>query len=472
MNVFYYILLISNIIGLFYTMFANSIYLFQLISAAIGLPRYLKTLLPSARQRFSTSQNTIPVSLLVPAYNEETNVVDNVKSLLDLEYPEYEIIVVNDGSKDNTLQVLLDAFQLKPVVQTIASHIPTKTVRKTYRNPDFPNLVVVDKENGGKADALNVGINLSQYPVFISIDADSLLQKDSLIRITMPFVKDKRVVGVGGMINIESGIEMVDGEIRKVHLSYNPLVNMQTVEYLRAFITGRMSFSTAGVLLIISGAFGAFDKQTVIDVGGYTVGTIGEDMELVIKLHRYLREKKSNYLIQFLPDPVCWTQPPESLRDLHNQRKRWQTGLISGLLMHKKMIFNPKYGQIGMVAIPYYWIFEVLGPFFEILGYITVPLSFLFDLVDLNFLFAFFSASVLYSIVLSIGALALQQSTIKTYTSIKQLFVLFFFCIIDSFGYHQVITFFRIKAMLTYRKNKHNWGSIKRKAFKQKNPDT
>ena len=296
----------------------------------------------------------IPVSLLVPAYNEEANVVDNVKNLISLDFPEYEVVVINDGSKDKTLQMLISAYALVPIEQPIKQSIPTQAVKAVYRSPNYPNLVVLDKANGGKADALNAGINVSRYPVFVSIDADSLLEKNSLIQIVMPFIKDHRVVGVGGIVRIESGSEVVDGEIQQVGLSKKSLVNLQVVEYLRAFLTGRVGFNSMGILLIVSGAFGAFNKRVVIDVGGYMVGTIGEDMELVVKLHEHMRRKKSDYIIHFVPAPVCWTQPPETFGDLRKQRKRWQIGLVSSLMMHKKMLFNRQYGRIGMVALPYF----------------------------------------------------------------------------------------------------------------------
>lgn len=457
-----------NVLSFVYVLLLNCVYLFQLITSSLALSKYVKTRYYSDHTRYLDSENTIPISLLVPSYNEEISVVDNVKNLLQLDYPEYEVVVINDGSKDATLERLITGFGMTPIEQPIKRSIPTKDVKTVYRSAKFPNLVVLDKENGGKADALNAGINVSRYPVFVSIDADSLLEKDSLIQIILPFIKDHRVVGVGGIVRIESGSEVVDGQIKKVGLSKNPLVNLQVVEYLRAFLTGRIGFNSMGILLIVSGAFGAFNKHVVIDVGSYTVGTIGEDMELVVKLHRHMRKQKKEYIIQFIPDPVCWTQPPENFSDLRKQRKRWQIGLVSTLMMHKKMLFNPQYGRIGFAALPYYWLFELIGPFLEAFGMVTVALSFIAGLVNLNFFIGFYAVSVLYGIVLSIGALLLEENTFKKYPSIGQLFKLIFFALIDNFGYRQINAWFRVEAMLTYRKNKHNWGSMKRKGFGQK----
>ncbi|MDL2289199.1 glycosyltransferase [Clostridia bacterium OttesenSCG-928-F22] len=468
MDFLYNLVIAVNVLSLVYVIIVDCVYMIQLITSAISLSKYVKTRYYSDHTRYLDSENTIPISLLVPAYNEEASVVDNVKNLISLDFPEYEVVVINDGSKDATMELLISAFEMVKVEQPIKRSIATQKIKAIYRSPKYENLVVLDKENGGKADALNAGINVSRYPVFVSIDADSLLEKDSLIQIIMPFIKDHRVVGVGGIVRIESGSEVVDGEIKKVGLSKNPLVNLQVVEYLRAFLTGRIGFNSMGILLIVSGAFGAFNKRAVIEVGGYTVDTIGEDMELVVKLHQHLREKKSKYIIQFIPDPVCWTQPPEHWGDLRKQRKRWQIGLVSSLMMHKKMLLNPKYGRIGMVALPYYWLFEMIGPFLETIGYITVPLSFIFGIINLNFFIGFYAVSVLYGIVLSIGALLLEENTFKKYPSIGQLLKLTFYSLIDNFGYRQLNTIFRVEAMLTYRKNKHNWGSMKRKGFGQK----
>ncbi len=468
MNVFYTAILVVNVLSLVYVVLVDCIYLIQLISSSFSLGKYVRSRHYSDHERFLDSENMIPISLLVPAYNEEATILDNVQNLLSLDFPEYELIVINDGSKDATLSLLIDTFHLIPTSQPFKRSISTQQIRAVYRSVDYPNLVVLDKANGGKADALNAGINLSRYPVFVSIDADSILEKESLIRIIMPFVRDHRVVGVGGIVRIASGCEIKDGELISIDLSKKALVNLQTVEYLRSFLTGRIGFDAMGMLLIVSGAFGAFNKRLVIDAGGYSMDCIGEDMELVIKLHRMLRERKTEYIIKFIPDPVCWTQPPESFRDLHKQRKRWQIGLIFSLFKHKKMLLNPTYGRIGTASLPYYWLFEFIGPLFELIGYITIPISFALGIINLNFFLGFFAVAVLYGMVLSIGALILEENTFKKYPSIRQLLKLTVYAIIDNFGYRQINTLFRVEAMFSYRKAKHSWGEIERKRFDTK----
>ena len=459
----YTVVMAINYVSLIYVLAISTIYLIQLLSATFGLREYSRSLRYTDYARYVFSDNMVPISVLVPAYNESATIVDNTKNLLSLDFGHYEVVVVNDGSKDNTLELLMDAFKLIRVNQPYKRSIPTAEVRGIYRSAMYPNLVVVDKENGGKADALNAGINVSMYPVFVSIDADSLLERSSLAKIIYAFMVDPKCVAVGGIIRIASGCEIVDGELKEIDLSNKPILMLQTNEYLRAFLTGRIGFHKMGMLLIISGAFGAFNKQAVIDAGGYTARCIGEDMELVVKLHGKMLKDKRAYSIKFLPDPVCWTQPPDSLGDLKKQRKRWHIGLIDTLLRHRDMAFNPEYGRIGLFCLPYFWIFELIGPLFEVAGYISVPISFVLGIVDLHFMITFFLVAVLYGIILSVGALLLEENTFRKYPRVSQILKLFAYAVLDNFGYRQLNTIYKVEATFGYRKNKSSWGSIKRR---------
>lgn len=454
-----------NYFILFYVLVINFIYFIQLILSAFSLSDYIKKMLYSDYEKYISSENMIPISVLVPAYNEEETIVESLKSLLSLNYPTYEIVVINDGSKDSTLNRVIEAFDLALINQPIRYHVKTKKVKGIYKNLDIPNLVLIDKENGGKADALNIGINISKYPIFASIDADSILESDSLIRVIMPFLEDKNTIAVGGIVRIANGSSFKNGKISKVKLPTSSIAMFQVVEYLRAFLTGRMGWDSLSSLLIISGAFGAFRKSEAIEVGGYTVGTVGEDMELVVRLHEYMRKNKRKYRIKFLPDPVCWTQAPEKLKDLRTQRRRWQIGLMDSLLRHKKMFFNPRYGMIGMFATPYFWIFEMLGPIIEIIGYIFIPLSYIVGILNVKFFILFLTASILYGILLSIGAILLEEYTFSKYPSISQLLKLSFYGILENFGYRQLTVLFRIEGIIKYNKNKTSWGNIQRKKF-------
>ena len=464
-DILYAAVVVINYVSLFYVLAISTIYLIQLISATMGLREYSRSLKYSDYSRYTFSDNMVPISVLVPAYNESATIVDNTRNLLSLDFGNYEVIVVNDGSKDNTLDLLKDAFRLIQIDQPYKRSIPTQQIRALYRSAEYPNLVVVDKENGGKADALNAGINVSMYPVFVSIDADSILERSSLAKIIYSFMIDPKCVAVGGIIRIASGCEIVNGELREINLSNKPLLMLQTNEYLRAFLTGRIGFHKMGMLLIISGAFGAFNKQLVIDAGGYTPRCIGEDMELVVKLHQHMLKGKRAYSIKFLPDPVCWTQPPDNLRDLKKQRKRWHIGLIDTLMRHRDMAFNSDYGRVGIFCLPYFWIFELIGPVFEVMGYFSVPISFLLGIVNLHFMLSFFLVAVLYGTILSVGALLMEENTFRKYPRISQILKLFLYAVLDNFGYRQLNTIYKVEAMLGYRKNKSSWGSIKRRTF-------
>ncbi len=461
----YRIVLAINYFSLFYVVTVSTIYLIQLISASFGLRKYVRSLRYIDYRRFLDSDHMVPISLLVPAYNESATIVDSVKNLLSLDFPEYEVIVINDGSKANTLQLLIDAYELIPFPQPYKKSLPTEEIQEIYRSGKDIRLIVLNKKNGGKADALNAGVNVSSYPVVVTIDADSILEKSSLIKIIYSFVSDPTCVAVGGIVRVGSGCEIIDGQLKEIGLSKNPIVALQTTEYLRAFLTGRLGFDVMGMLLIISGAFGAFQKAALIEVGGYTRNCVGEDMELVIKLHKLMHQKKRKYSVRFLPDPICWTQPPERLSDLKKQRKRWHVGLIDSLLRHKDMVFRPKYGRIGMVCLPYYWIFELAGPMIETFGYLFIPISWLLGVVNVWFMVSFFLVAVLYGTILSVGALLLEENTFRKYPDLKQLLRLFFFSFVDNFGYRQVNTIYKVEAMFGFRKNKSRWGELQRKRF-------
>ena len=452
---------------LYYILIINFIYFMQLILAAFGLYDYVKKMHYSDYKKYTVSTNMIPISMLVPAYNEESTIVDNIKSLLSLHYPSHEVIVINDGSKDNTLKKVIEAYNLKEVNQPIRYLIKTKKVRGIYKNINIPKLTLVDKENGGKADALNVGINVSKYPIFISIDADSILESDSLVRVIMPFIEDKLTVAVGGIVRIINGSKVKDGKLESIGLPSNSLAMFQIVEYLRAFLTGRMGWDAIGCLLIISGAFGAFKKDVVVQVSGYSCNTIGEDMELIIKIHKYLRQNNSQYKVKFVPDPVCWTQVPENIKDLRGQRRRWQIGLMDSLFRHKELLLNPKAGIIGMLGVPYFWIFEMIGPVIEVLGYIIIPLSYVLGLLNTSYFILFSVASIFYGVILSLGAILLEQYTFGKYPSIKQLLKLSWYGIIENFGYRQMTTLFKIEAIIRFKKFRNSWGEIKRESFNE-----
>lgn len=448
-----------------YLIIQNLIYTFHLIFSASKLSDYVKKIRYSDYKRYLRSENMIPISVLVPAFNEVATINENITSLLGLSYLEYEVIIINDGSTDNTLDMIVSTFNMKRVEQPFRALLKTQEINGIYRTIDIPNLTLIDKKNGGKADSLNAGINLSKYPIFLAVDADSVLETNSLVRVIMPFVDDKDTVAVGGIVRVANGSEIRNGVISNIQLPKNHLATFQIVEYLQAFLTGRMGWDALNSLLIISGAFGAFKKNAVLAVDGFTPGTLGEDMELVLKLHEYAGKESKKYKIKFIPDPVCWTQVPQKIGDLRRQRKRWQIGLIDSLLKHKNLIFNPKYGKVGTLAIPYYVLFEVLSPLIEFLGYILLPIFFIFGYINLEFFALYLIVTLLYGMILSIGVLLLEEYTFNKYPTVTQILKLSLFSILANFGYRQIITLFRLEGILRFRKDKNTWGVIERKVF-------
>ncbi len=351
----------SNRRFLYYFLAINSIYLVLLILSAFAFVRFAHKRSTEDLLQVLHSHFTPPISIIVPAYNEYNTIIQTVKSLSLLHYPQIEIIVVNDGSTDDTLGILTRVFSLQKINKVYRKSLETVTVRGIYLSKRQSNLIVIDKENGGRADALNAGLNISKYPLFCAVDADSILEEDSLIRVVLPFLEDPALtVGVGGSIRLANGCEVVAGRVQKVKFPKNKFAAFQNVEYLRAFLWGRVGWDVLRCLFLISGAFGLFDKRTVVMAGGFNTTTVGEDMELVLRIHRRMREQKTKYRIRFVPDPVCWTEGPETYGLLSNQRNRWQRGLIESLWLNKKMLMNPKCGIMGLIVMPYLVLIELV----------------------------------------------------------------------------------------------------------------
>lgn len=405
-----------------------------------------------------------PVSIIVPAYNEEAGIVASVRSLLSIDYPSFEIIVVNDGSKDDTIEKMITHYQMKEINPAVRKQVQTKSVKTVYQSISLPNLYLVDKENGGKADALNAGINFSHFPYFCSLDGDSVLERDAFLKVMKPILdSDGEVIASSGSIRIANGCDIQDGNILKVGLAREPLVIMQIIEYLRAFLMGRIGLSRHNLLLIVSGAFGVFSKQWVIDAGGYKTNTVGEDMELVVRLHRLIRDKKQKKKIVYVPDPVCWTEVPESATYLRRQRRRWHRGLFESLWTHRKMTFNPRYGPIGLISFPYFWIVEFLGPIVELLGYIYVVISLFLGGIYLEFAILIFLLSCLYGSLFSMAAVLLEEWSLRKFPKISDLIKLFFYSLTETLWYRPLTVFWRCEGIWQLVKGDTSWGEMKRK---------
>ncbi|HEY4555026.1 MAG TPA: glycosyltransferase [Lysobacter sp.] len=404
-----------------------------------------------------------PISLLVPGYNEEATIRTSVRSMLQLQYPDFEVVVINDGSTDRTLQVLIDEFELVPHPEIVRRAVPHKPVRGVYRSLRYANLRVVDKDNGGKADALNLGINLARHGLFCAVDADSILQRDSLLRVVQPFIEDARTVAAGGTVRIANGSLVRGGFLVKAGLPRNLLARLQIVEYLRAFLFGRLGWSPLNAVLIISGAFGLFDRRRVEAVGGYRTDTVGEDMELVVRLHRWHRARRVPYRIRYLPDPICWTECPEDLRTLGRQRSRWQRGLAESLVFHPPHTFGLRAGAAGWLAWPFMALFEWLGPVIELAGYVFMIVGWLLGVISPVALAVFLLVAIGMGILLSVNGLLLETLSFRIYHRGRDMLRLFAMAVLENFGYRQLNTCWRVRGLWQWSsRRKHQWGVMKR----------
>ena len=407
-----------------------------------------------------------PVSILAPAFNEEPTIVQSVQSLLALQYGDFEVVVINDGSTDETLKQLIEAFELAPASRSYEEVAPHKPIRALYVSQAQPKLLVIDKENGGKGDALNAGLNLSRASIICAIDADSILERDALLRATRPFIEDpERVVAVGGAIRIANGCTIVNGQVERTGLSRNPLALIQTVEYLRAFLMGRVGWSKLGVLTVIAGAFGLFTRTELLAIRGWSRDTVGEDFELVIKLHRYLRDEKRDYRMVFIPEPVCWTEVPESLGALGRQRARWQRGLIETTITHRAMTLNPRYGRIGIVGFAHLWLLDIVAPVVEVVGYILAPVFWMFGLLSTEFFLAYLMLTITFGVMVSMGAVLLEEMELRRYPRPVHLLVLAAVAVFENFGYRQLHNGWRLWGAWQHLTNRGGWGEMTRKGF-------
>lgn len=443
----------------------NLLYVLQLVVAFIALRK--RPPIPDRREVWlQFSDSTIPISVLVPAFNEEATVVENVRSMLTLNYPNFEIIVINDGSSDGTLDALISAFDLRPVTRLYEEAVPHQPIREVYGSASSAKLIVADKKNGGKADALNAGINLARMPLFCAIDADSLLETDSLLRAVQPFTEDPTdVLAVGGTIRIANGCTVRDGRIVDIGLPTNPLALFQIIEYLRAFLMARLAWSHMNALMLISGAFGIFKRSAALAVGGYSHGTVGEDIEIIVKIHRLIHEQGTHGEVRFIPDPVCWTEVPSSLRILGRQRRRWQRGALETFFKHIGMLGNPRYGPAGLIGFPYILVADVLGPLLEVAGYILIPVLWAFGMVSWEIFLAFLALTFVFGVFISVGSLILEELELHRYPKPVHLVWLTLAAVAENFGYRQINNFWRIAGYWQFLRGAKEWGHMERRGF-------
>ena len=450
---------------LLYFLAINTLYLVFSVMAFFVLIEHRRRWTSRALEIVMRSPATPAISVIAPAYNEEATIEQSLRSLLLLKYPKFEVVVVNDGSKDRTLERLIESFGLMRAPVVYQQPIGTQPVNALYRSLDHPELVVIDKANGGKADAINAGVNAARHPLVCVIDADSILEPEALMRAALPFVQSPETLASGGIIRIVNDCKVEAGRVTRIGMPSSWLARFQVVEYLRAFLSGRVALSAANALLIISGAFGVFRREALIEIGGFRHDTIGEDMEIVTRLHRRWRETGRPYRIVFQPDPVCWTEAPETRTILASQRNRWQRGTCQVLSYHLPMLLRPKYGSVGMFAMPYFLLFEAAGPLIEAAGYIVTAIAVGFGLVDVVFAQLLFLSAVVFGAMISLTAVLLEEMSFRRYPKVRHLLLLAALGVIENFGYRQLTTWWRLKGVIDFLRDKQGWGVMTRKGF-------
>jgi cellulose synthase/poly-beta-1,6-N-acetylglucosamine synthase-like glycosyltransferase len=450
-----------------YTIFVNATYLLYTFVAVFALCRHLRTRNRERIQQLFRSRLVPGISVILPAYNESLTIVDSVRAMMRLLYSQYEIIVVNDGSTDDTLALMIEAFHLERVEKTYDEDIATQQVRGIYCSYEYPRLIVIDKMNGGKADAANAGINAAKHPLYCACDADSVLEEDALLQLVLPVMDRLTFVPVaGGVVRAANGSRITRGTMEHVGLARRPIEIFQVVEYLRAFLIGRTAQSALNITLIVSGAFGLFDTETVKRVGGYNKDAIGEDFELIVRITAYLRDIKRKFEIVFVPHTVCWTMIPHQWKSLGNQRNRWQRGLVQTLHWHMRMFLNPRYGRTGFVGMAYFVFIELLGTFAELFGYAIFPLGFFIHALNLPIALLFFLVSICGGMFLSLSALLLEELSFHRYEKWSEVATLALYAIVENLGYRQLTLWWRCRGILDYVSGtERGWGEMERAAF-------
>ncbi len=456
-----------NTVILLYFLAANLVYTMLMFISLYAVSMHSKTAASGSHAALMLSPATPPVALIVPAFNEQDAILQTVRSLMQLDYPEKEIIVVDDGSSDSTSMRLIEAFGLMRMDLVYREVIPAKKPVTFYYNPQHAGLMLITKPNGGKADALNVGINVARSPYFCTVDADSIIEREALLRLMEPVVSSPlNTVVTGGVVRIANGSVLKDGDIKEVRLPKTWIERCQVVEYLRTFLFGRPAWNFLNATFICSGAFCLLHKESVIAVGGFSADVVTEDIDIIARLHHYLRGKKWDYRMVFTTDPICWTEAPKSLDMLSRQRRRWQLGLMQTVMKHDHMLMNPRYGWMGMVSMPFHAYVEAIGCVVEAVGTILIPFSFLIGAMPLSMFFMLMFLAVGYGTLLSIASVLLSEITIRRYPTFREVMILVGYAFVENFGYKQLTTFYRAQGVLQFFRGKAKWEVVEHSGLK------
>jgi cellulose synthase/poly-beta-1,6-N-acetylglucosamine synthase-like glycosyltransferase len=461
---FQHALVLFNLLILSYFVAGNGVYTALLLMSLKAIWLHSRQVAYQGLAEVRSSALTPAVTIIVPAWNEERIIVETVRSALGVDYPRLSVMVIDDGSTDSTLARLTTAFKLVSTDQSYHPILPTRPVLGFYSSPQIPNLLVVQKKGGGKPDALNTGINLCCTPYFCCLDADCILERDALLRLVEPILKSpQETIVSGGNVRIINGCTEKNGQIVKVGLPRGHLERFQVVEYLRSFLTGRNGWSLLGGTVIVSGALALFQHKAVMEVGGFSIDTVTEDMDLVITLRRWAANAQRDINMSFTPDPVCWTECPATLSMLNRQRRRWQLGLCQTLRKHSTMLFRGRYGTVGLFSLPFHLYVECLGSVVEFLGYLLVPFWFLNDLISPTLLLLFILLGLAYGGLLSVGAVLLEEMTYRRYPRHRDLLVLLVYGMVENVGYRQLVLFYRVQGMLKFLLGSRRWEKVMHK---------
>jgi cellulose synthase/poly-beta-1,6-N-acetylglucosamine synthase-like glycosyltransferase len=455
-----------NLLFLAYFVLVNGIYLLLVLLSSPVMMRQVRMSLVTKRGITFSDSFCEPVTVIIPAHNEAATIADSVSSVLAVRYPEMEVVVVNDGSTDETLEELTQSFGLVPSAVTAHYETPCGEIRGMYESVTCPGLQVVDKERGGKADALNAGINASTFPLVCSIDADSIIDARSIVRITRPFLEDHRVVAAGGVVMLANGCDIEKGEVKQARVARSWLAKFQTIEYLRAFLFGRVGWSRLNSLMIVSGAFSIFRRTALIEVGGYCVDSVGEDMEIVLRMHRVFTDRNRAYRVVFVPDPICWTHAPETLKGLSAQRRRWQRGLADSLVRNRQLCLNPKYGGVGLVGYPFFLAGEMLSPLVELLGYAVIVAAILLHAISWQLSLGILAIALLLAAISTMTALLLEARSFCRYSGQRSALVLSLCALLEAFGYRQLNVLWRVRGLIDYLRRRRFWNQPEGRTLK------
>lgn len=453
-----------NVFFLLYGLLYGGVFFLMSVISTLSIGEYIKKRKFFNSVSFAKKENFIPISILVPAYNEEVTIIDSIKSLLEVDYPKYEIIIINDGSKDKTEELLINEFGLIRVKSEINKKIKCKPITATYENIiNGVKVTLASKVNGGKADSLNLGINLCKYPLFISLDADSVLKRDALLKIVEPFIEDDKTIAVGGSIKVANSTVIKNGRIINERIPKKLIVLFQALEYIRVFTSTRVAFDKVNANMIVSGAFGIFNKKKVMAIGGYKADSLGEDMDLILKLHNYSIKNDLDYKIAYVIDAICLSQVPEKYSDLRKQRIRWNTGMLQSISANRDIFKNKKNPFVGYMGFVYYLFFEILSPIVEVTGLAIIAVGALLDIIPASMISLYLIVFIIYNTVITWISINLNSYVSNLKTSRKMKITLYIMSILENFGFRQLNLLFRVESLLTYKFKTHKWGKIERK---------